>query len=52
MKSGYESLEFARLMAHLSFDNYDYSRMVAKKVLVGINKSNSDEIEPYLYVLG
>lgn len=38
-------------MTHLSYENYDYSRMVAKKALIGLNKYNSDEIMGYLGVI-
>ncbi len=50
-KSCYEREEFGRLTAHLSYGNYEFSRRICKKILVGINKASSDEIEPYLYSL-
>ena len=51
IRCGYESLEFGRLLAHLSCENYEFSRRVAKKVIIMANKANGDEIEPCLNVL-
>ena len=40
-----------QLLAHVAYDNYDFSLSIGKKILVGINKSNGDEIKSYLDVL-
>lgn len=44
MKFGFECFELGRLVAHVSYENYEFSNRIAKKILVGINKSNGDDI--------
>ena len=44
IKYGYSTLELGRLAAHVSFDNYQFSMRICKKILVGINKSNGDDV--------
>lgn len=51
MKSGYAREEFGRLIGHLSYGNEDFARRISKRIIVGINKANQDEIEPYLHTL-
>lgn len=51
LRSQYESLELARLLTHLSYENYDFSKTVARRALIGINKANSDEIQGYLLLI-
>lgn len=33
------------------YGNYDFSKRVSKRVLIGVNKASSDELEPYLHAL-
>ena len=39
------------MMAHLSFENYEFSKRVARRALIMANKSNCDEIQSCLNVL-
>ncbi|CDW78148.1 ubiquitin carboxyl-terminal hydrolase family protein [Stylonychia lemnae] len=51
MKAGYQRVEFGRLIAQMSFFNLQFSRKVAKRLVIGLNKASADEVEPYLYVV-
>lgn len=51
MKFGYECIELGRLAGHVSFENYEIAQKIAKKILIGINKANGDDVLPYLNVL-
>ena len=51
MRYGFEVIELSRLLAHVSYENYDFSLKICKKILVGINRCNGDEIKPYLEVV-
>jgi hypothetical protein len=35
----------------MSFENYSFSHKLAKKILIAINKSNGDDVQPSLDVL-
>ena len=48
MRFGYQTVEAGLLAAHLSFENYQFSEKMAKKILEGINKANGDDVEPCL----
>jgi len=39
-------------MAHLSFENYDFSKKLSKRILYGINKANPDETLGFIAVIG
>lgn len=39
------------LIAHISFENHDFSHKIGKRLLTGINKCNGDDIRPYLEAL-
>ncbi len=51
LKYGFVCITLGSLIAHMSFENPEFSFKIAKKLLVGINKCNGDEIRPYLEVL-
>ena len=51
LKAQYEKVEFGRFINHLCFCNFEFSRKMAKRILIGINKANSDEIGGYLCAL-
>ena len=51
MKGGVCCQNLGCLIGHISYNNYEFSNRIAKKILVGINKCNGDEIRPYLEVL-
>jgi len=38
-------------MAHMSFENKEFSIRMGKIILIGINKCSADEIRPYLEAL-
>jgi hypothetical protein len=38
-------------MAHLSFENHDFSRKLSKRILYGINKANPDETLGFIGVI-
>jgi hypothetical protein len=48
LKGNYELLEFVRLICHICYGNFTYSRMVAKVVLIGLNKASADETFSYI----
>ena len=50
-KHGYESEEYSKLVAHLCFKNKEFSRKMAKHILKGTNKSNAEEIGPFLELM-
>ena len=50
-KHGFESLEYAKFVAHVCFKNEEFSRKMAKHILKGTNKSTADEIGPYLQLM-
>jgi len=33
------------------YGNYNFSKKISKRVLIGVNKASSDEIEPYLHAV-
>ena len=37
-----------RLICHICYGNFTYSRMVAKVVLIGLNKASADETFSYI----
>ena len=37
-----------RLICHICYMNFTYSRMVAKVVLIGLNKASADETFSYI----
>lgn len=51
IKYGYETKELGLLVAHMAFNNLEFSKKIAKKLLTGINRANGDDIEPCLNVL-
>jgi hypothetical protein len=51
LKFGFVGITLGQILAHVSFENHDFSFRIAKKILVGINKCSGDEIRPYLDVL-
>lgn len=38
-------------MAHLSYENYEFSRCLAKRAIVGLNKASADETANYIGVI-
>lgn len=44
-------MEFARLLAHLSCENKEFSRIVAKRAIIGLNKASGDETATYIRVI-
>ena len=48
LKGNYELLEFVRLICHICYGNFTYSRMVTKVVLIGLNKASADETFSYI----
>jgi hypothetical protein len=48
LKGNYELVEFVRLICHICYGNFTYSRMVAKVVLIGLNKASADETFSYI----
>jgi hypothetical protein len=51
MKNNYETAELGKLAAHVAFENRSFSKKLAKRILIGINKSNGDDIQPSLDLL-
>jgi len=47
----YMNVNIGVLLAHMCFENKEFSAKMGKLILVGINKSNADEIRPYLDAL-
>ncbi len=43
LRTPYEFQEFSRLLCHIAFENHDYSKMLARRSLVGLNKASADE---------
>lgn len=43
LKSSYSLVEFCNLLTHLSFENKYYSKVLAKRALIGLNKASGDE---------
>lgn len=50
-KNSYEIQELAKMLAHLCFENKDYSLRIAKYILKGTNTSGADELAPYLEIM-
>lgn len=50
-KHGYESEEFAKFVAHISYKNKELSKKMAKHILKGTNKSTAEEIGPFLELM-
>lgn len=51
MKWNQSWLEVARLLAHLACENKTFSKQVAKRALVGLNKASADECSMYTCIL-
>jgi hypothetical protein len=51
LKGNYELTEFVRLISHICFMNFTYSRVVAKIVLVGLNKASADETFSFITLI-
>lgn len=50
-KHGYESEEFAKFVAHVCYQNKEFSKKMAKHILKGTNKSTAEEIGPFLELM-
>ena len=51
IKNTNEIQELAKMLAHLCFENKDYSLRVAKYILKGTNTSNVEELGPFLEIM-
>jgi hypothetical protein len=51
MKYGYRTKDIGKIAAHVSFDQMEFQRQLSKRILIGINKSNGEDLTPYLDVL-
>jgi len=51
LKSSYDGIEQSRLIAHLSCENREFSRIACKKALIGLNKASADETHTYIRVI-
>jgi hypothetical protein len=50
-KHGFSNEEYSKMLAHLCFKNKEFSRKMAKHILKGTNKSNAEEIGPFLEIM-
>lgn len=50
-KHGYALEEYARLVSHVCYKNKEYSRKIAKHIIKGTNRSNAEELGPYLELM-
>jgi len=50
-KNTYEIQELAKMLAHLCFENKEYSLRIAKYILKGTNTSGSEELGPFLEIM-
>ncbi len=48
LKFNFFNLSIGGLLGHVCFENYDFSHKMGKKLLVGLNKCNADDVRPYL----
>lgn len=51
LKCNQSAVEVSKLLCHLACENRDFSRKLAKRSLIGVNKAAGDEIFPYITVL-
>ena len=50
-KHGYATEEYSKFVAHLCYKNREFSKKMAKHILKGTNKSNADELGPFLELM-
>ena len=48
LKGNYELLAFVRLISHICYGNFTFSRIFAKFVLIGLSKASADETFSYI----
>ena len=51
MNFGFVNVSLCWLIGHVCYMNYDMSLTLGKKILIGFNKSNGDEVRPYLEII-
>lgn len=50
-RHGYALEQYSKLVAHVCYKNKEYSRKMAKHILKGTNKSNAEELGPFLELM-